>query len=235
MKTGSWRQARHDAQARDREQAPAARRAEPRLIDISPVVSPRIQNWPGDTPFTMRKVADIHAGGGIDIGTIETSLHVGAHTDAHRHFARDGADAADMPLSHYYGPCQVVEVHALPGERFGMGDLVEVPTAPRILCKTGTFPDPTRWSEDFAAPAPDLIDALAAKGVVLIGLDTPSTDLFDSKGLEAHKRLAAHGMANLEGLVLDHVKPGHYTLIAFPLRIQDADASPVRAVLVAGP
>jgi len=205
--------------------------AEPRLIDISPLVDARIRTWPGDTPYSLRKVADIHAGGGIDLGTIETSLHVGAHTDAHRHYDPTGADAAGMPLGHYYGPCQVVEVRARRGRRFGLGDLVEVPTAPRVLLKTGTFPDPTRWNTDFAAPAPALVDELAARGVRLVGLDTPSTDLFDSKGLESHMRLLAHGMANLEGLALAHVPPGHYTLIALPLRLADADASPVRAVL----
>ena len=39
-------------------------------------------------------------------------------------------------------------------------------------------------------------------------------------------------MANLEGLVLAHVEPGRYTLAAFPLRLAEADASPVRAVLI---
>lgn len=232
MKTGAWRQARHDAQAGERAD-PRAHAAEPRprMIDISPRVTPHIKNWPGDVPYTMAKAADIRKDG-IDIGSMHTSFHVGAHTDAHRHYAVGGADAASMPLSHYYGPCQVVEVRARREERFGMGDLAEVPTAPRILFKTGTFPDPEHWNEDFAAPAPDLIDALAAKGVLLVGFDTPSTDLFASKGLESHKRLAEHGMVNLEGLVLDDVKPGHYTLIALPLRLEGADASPVRAVLV---
>jgi arylformamidase len=38
-------------------------------------------------------------------------------------------------------------------------------------------------------------------------------------------------MAVLEGLVLDHVEEGEYELIAPPLRIRGADASPVRALL----
>jgi hypothetical protein len=69
------------------------------------------------------------------------------------------------------------------------------------------------------------------RGVVLIGIDTPSVDPFDSKALEAHQALAEHDMANLEGLVLDHVAEGEYELIALPLRIAGADGSPVRAVL----
>lgn len=202
-----------------------------RVIDISPLVSERLAVWPDDVPYRMKKSSTLERGH-IDLGSMHTTFHVGAHADAQMHYAKGGPDAASMPLVHYHGPCQVIEVNARRGERFGLGDLVEVPTAPRILFKTGTFPDPYTWNEDFAAPAPDLIDALAAKGVLLVGFDTPSTDLFGSKGLESHKRLFANGMSNLEGLVLDHVEPGHYTLIALPLRLEGADASPVRAVLI---
>jgi len=41
-------------------------------------------------------------------------------------------------------------------------------------------------------------------------------------------------MAILEGLILNHVEDGSYTLIALPLRLQGADASPVRAALIKG-
>jgi len=228
MKAGAWRIAK--SAARHTTEQPAGG---PRIIDISPLVNSKIKNWPGDVPYKMSKVSDIHDGAGIDIGSMHTSFHVGAHTDAHRHYDATGPDAANMPLSAYYGPCQVIETTTAFGARIQPTDLKSPIEAPRVLLKTGTFPDPTKWNEDFAAPDPKLIDHLADEGCVLIGLDTPSTDLFNSKGLESHKRLFARGMVNLEGLTLDHVRPGTYTLIAFPLRLDGADASPVRAVLVA--
>lgn len=201
------------------------------LLDISPPIHPGTKVWPGDVPYSMEKALDIHAGAHLDLGSMRTTFHVGAHTDAHRHYVPDGADAASMPLDAYYGPCQVVEVNVRRGERFGLSDLRDKVDAPRVLLRTGSFDGHDTWNTDFAAPEPDLIDALADAGVVLVGFDTPSTDLFDSKDLPAHKRLAARRVANLEGLVLDHVMPGHYTLIALPLRLVGADASPVRAVL----
>lgn len=201
-------------------------------IDITPRISPRIRNWPGDVPYTARKTLRLADGGGIDLGDFHTSYHVGAHTDAPQHYRLGGRDAAALPLGAYHGPCQVVEVEAQRGKRFGRRDLRQAPTAPRILFKTGTFPDPEAWNDDFAAPAPALIDGLGKAGVVLVGFDTPSTDLFGSKGLPAHQALFAHGMMNLEGLVLSHVEPGHYTLMALPLPLEGADASPVRAVLL---
>jgi arylformamidase len=203
-----------------------------RFIDISPRISPRIDVWPGDVPYKSHKSARLADGGGIDLGSLHTTYHVGAHTDAPQHYRLGGRDAAQLPLDPYHGECQVVEVKARRGMRFGRKDLKQEPTAPRILFKTGTFPDPEAWNNDFAAPEPALIEELGRAGVLLVGFDTPSTDLFDSKGLPAHQALFAHGMMNLEGLVLSHVKPGLYTLIALPLPLEDADASPVRAVLV---
>jgi arylformamidase len=79
--------------------------------------------------------------------------------------------------------------------------------------------------------APQTIDFLTERGVMLIGIDTPSLDPQDSKTMDAHGRVRAQGMAILEGLVLDAVEPGDYELIALPLKFTTLDASPVRAVL----
>ena len=101
----------------------------------------------------------------------------------------------------------------------------------RVLFATGSYPDPTRFNEDFVALAPEVVDALGARGARLVGIDTPSVDLFDSKDLPTHQACLRHDMAILEGLVLDAVPEGAYELIALPLKLQGFDASPVRAVL----
>lgn len=202
------------------------------LIDISPTISPDLAVWPGDTPFSQEKLSTFEDGGNLDLGTMHTTYHVGTHTDAPLHYHAGGADAASVPLEPYYGPCQVVDVDAVRGRRFGEEHLLQQVTEERVLLRTGTFPDATHWNTDFAAPEPELIDHLGALGVRLVGFDTPSTDLYDSKELPAHRRLAANHMVNLEGLVLQDVPAGVYTLCAFPLKIAGADASPVRAVLI---
>ena len=78
----------------------------------------------------------------------------------------------------------------------------------------------------------DLVDKLAENNVLLVGIDTPSVDLFDCKELKAHNKIHKYNMAILEGVVLEHVEDGLYTLCSFPLKIKDGDASPVRAVLL---
>ena len=209
----------------------AARRLAPRLIDISPLLSPRTAVWPGDVPFRRDAGASFGTGGNLELSSITTTLHVGAHADAPRHTAPHGEPIDRRPLGLYYGPCEVVDVPGAAG-RIRPADLPGPVRAPRVLLRTGTFPDPERFERGFASLSPALVDDLAAQGVVLVGIDTPSVDPFDDALLEAHGALLRNGMANLEGLVLGHVAPGLYTLAAFPLRIEGGDGSPVRAVLL---
>ena len=203
-----------------------------RIIDISPLVSPRIAVWPGDVPFSRTVALEIAKGANIDLSALTSTVHVGAHADAPSHYAAGGEDIAARPLELYYGPCEVMRVDVARGARVLPRDLPGPVRAPRLLIRTGTFPDPERWNTDFAALSPELIEHLAAQGGRLVGIDTPSVDPFESKALETHQALRRADMANLEGLALDHVEPGLYTLCALPLRLEGADASPVRAVLI---
>lgn len=202
------------------------------LIDISPLVDESIAVWPGDTPYARTINADMNAGGNLTLSDIRTTVHVGAHTDAPSHYDAQGADIAARSLDYYLGACLVLHVDAERGSRIYPVDLRDKPiTAARVLLRTGTFPDPRNWNDDFASLSPELVDWLHERGVITIGIDTPSVDPFDDKVLEAHQALARNDMANLEGLVLDGVAEGEYELIALPLRLAGADGSPVRAVL----
>ena len=202
------------------------------FIDISPPIDSSIHVWPGDTPFAHSINLDIKAGANITLSEIHTTVHVGAHADAPAHYVRDGMDIASRRLEFYIGRCVVLRVPVRRGERVIVEHLDgKVLSAPRVLLRTGTFPNPRKWNNDFAYLSPALVEHLYQHGVMLVGIDTPSVDAFDSKTLEAHQVFAHNDMAMLEGLMLDHVEEGEYELIAPPLPLVGADASPVRAVL----
>ncbi len=202
------------------------------LIDISPIIDDSIRVWPGDTPFVHTVNRDMNAGANLTLSDIRTSVHVGAHADAPNHYQHDGIDIASRRLDFYIGRCVVLHIRVRRGERITPDHLSgKVVSAPRVLLRTGTFPDPRNWNDDFASLSPALVEDFYQHGVMLIGIDTPSVDAYESKALEAHQAFARNDMAMLEGLVLDHVPEGEYELIAPPLRIRGADASPVRAVL----
>src|SRR5947209_2960494 len=115
-----------------------------RVIDLS-------QNWNMDTPgFAtyegptikwIKRVAFDKVGGQY----ISSTLHVGTHLDAPRHFITNGQDIGSIPLDKLVGPGVVVDLEAL-----GIGDY-DIYTSPhfaewerktglRIQALTGTIP-----------------------------------------------------------------------------------------------
>lgn len=206
-----------------------------RIHDISRPVKAGIPVWPGDEPYDFRLNWKIGPGCPVNVGSVTMSVHTGAHTDAPFHFEDGGDDIASVALSKYMGPCVVVE------SRPGTDGLVpaDLPPgtdallrqAPRLLVRTYTT-RPTAFDTAMRHLTPELADHLADLGVVLVGLDTDSMDAADSKELASHHRLNARGVAILEGIDLSGIAPGVYDLVALPLRLVGADASPVRAVLV---
>ncbi len=202
-----------------------------RLWDISPVLGPATPPFPGDQAYEQRWTARIAPGCPVNLSAITLSPHLGAHADAPLHYA-DGAPAiGEVPLEPFIGPCRVI--HAI-----GCGALVrpehlahaleDLP--PRVLVRSCERA-PTTWSDDFAAYAPQTIALLASLGVKLVGIDSQSVDPASSKTLDSHHLLLKHDLRVLENLVLDAVPAGDYELIALPLKLAHACASPVRAIL----
>lgn len=206
-----------------------------KILDISPLISSKLAVFPGDTPYSSTVAMSFEQGHNLRLSSIQTSVHLGAHVDAPSHYHRAGVPITDMSLGIFFGDCQVLEVKGCgPDNRVGIEHLLGAIQAPRILLKTTSFPDFNCWNDSFWGLRPELIRHLASKGVCLIGVDTPSVDCSSDKDLIAHQAVYECGMAILEGLVLEAVSPGSYTLVALPLKLADADASPVRAVLIEG-
>ena len=203
-----------------------------RLWYISPPVSAASPVYPGDAPYARRWTVRLGVDGApANVSAISLSPHVGAHADAPLHYDDAGAAVGALDLAPFLGPCRVV--HAI-----GCGALITIAhlrhaatdLPPRVLVRTCERAA-TAWSDDFAAFAPEAIEWLAARGVLLVGIDTPSVDPASSLGLDSHHALRRLDLRVLENLVLDEVPEGDYELIALPLKLIDAEASPVRAVL----
>jgi arylformamidase len=204
----------------------------PRLWDISPPLDERTPVFPGDTAYRQEWVARIAPGCPVNVSAITTTPHAGAHADAPLHYDEAGAAIGALDLAPYLGPCRVI--HAI-----GCGPLVRPEhlahafegLPPRVLVRTYAKAPLDAFDPALTAYAPETIEQLADCGVRLVGIDTASIDPADSKPLPSHQVIRRRGLRVLENLVLDDVPEGDYELIALPLKLMRADASPVRAVL----
>ncbi len=208
-----------------------------KIFDITPPISPSLGVWPGDTPLAREVLLDMARGDNLTLSTMRTTVHLGAHADGPNHYGAEAPAIHERSLEYYLGPCEVIRVRVARKSRVTIEDVEAAASIggraipPRVLIATDTFPDPMHWNDDFAALEPSLVDRLRERGVITIGIDTPSVDLRDSKDLPAHHAFLRNDMAILEGLVLADVPQGAYELIALPLLLVGFDASPVRAVL----
>jgi arylformamidase len=210
---------------------PASLTSPPRkLWDISPPVDENAAVFPGDTIYSQQLHFSLEPGCPVNVNSITLSPHTGAHADAPLHYANGEATIGEVDLAPYLGPCRVI--HCI-----GCGPLVlpehiahaldNLPA--RVLLRTSRVASQS-W-ESFTAVAQETLGLLATRNIALIGIDTPSVDPATSQDLPSHHQLLAHGLRVLENLVLDDVPEGDYELIALPLKLTRADASPVRAVL----
>ena len=203
-----------------------------RIWDISPPVQDGTPVFPGDTPYRQRWAAQIAPGCPVNVSEITLSPHVGAHADAPLHYDPAGRTSGQLDLEPYLGCCRVI--HAI-----GKGPLVTweqlahalAGLPPRVLVRTYERAPIDRWDPQLASFAAATIERLADHGVTLVGIDTASIDPAESKDLPSHQAIRRRNLRVLENLVLDDVPEGDYELIALPLKLMTADASPVRAIL----
>jgi arylformamidase len=203
-----------------------------RIYDVTQPVSATTAVWPGDQPFALDWTMRQDRGDSVNVAALTLSVHTGTHVDAGFHVQSTGARAAELALEQFIGRAVVVDARDLAPldervlQRFDAG------TAERVLFRTRGAVDEREFPREYRWPSEGLARRLVDAGVKLVGTDAPSMDAFDSKTLDTHRVFANAGVAILENLVLTSVPPGEYTLIALPLKLTEADGSPVRAVLL---
>ena len=203
------------------------------IIDISLPIHRAMPTWPGDpcpelTPVTS---LEVH---GVQVSRLVLGTHTGTHLDAPRHFIPGGRTIDQLDLGALVGLCRVVEVMSADGH-VSRADLqgFELRAGDRVLLKTRNSHRPAGegFTPDFTALQPAAADYLCERKVCLVGIDGPSIDAADVSDFPSHTRLLGADILIVENLVLRHVMPGPYGLIAVPLNLTGADGCPVRALL----
>ncbi len=211
-----------------------------RIIDISQPVSSKTACFPGDVPFQKTITVSYENSQVMNLTSFTMSPHVGSHADAPVHIqgnlAEDPGTIGNMALSPFIGTAYVLDIAPIAQEiqlSHIQQKLSQLPSCPkRLLFRTTQHIRYNVFEAQYAYFSASLIEYLAAQGVVLVGIDTPSVDHINSKTLEAHHALLKGNISWLENLDLTQVSEGSYFLMALPLKFMELEASPVRAVLL---
>ena len=204
-----------------------------RYHDISLNLSAETVRWATSSPFELRENRRMSRGDRNNSSGVAMSLHSGTHLDAPFHFLADGKTIDELPLDLFIGPAVV---HAVEAERYIEArhvEAIDLDGVSRVLFKTrnsGLLRQKS-YEPGFVAFSVGAAEALAARGVKLVGLDYLSVAHAGEEQAPVHRAFLERGVALLEGVDLSAIEPGRYELICFPLKIRGADGAPCRAVL----
>ena len=206
-----------------------------KIYDITAAISNNLPSYGDGERHEITHPAQMANGDSYNLSRISVSAHAGTHADTPLHFIDGGASCADVDLAHFYGPAKVMRLAV--NSHVCKADLVnlDIQAGDIILLCTGQskYMSQGKFKQDFIALTPDAAEYLVEKKIKTIGMDYLSIDPYKAPGFPAHKILLGSGVAVLEGLVLEGVPEGTYTLSALPLKIPNGEGSPVRAILVA--
>ena len=203
-------------------------------IDVSVALHNGMAQWPGDARFERLETLAIANGDVCNLSQFSSSVHIGTHMDAPKHFLRDGRGMETMPIAATVGPARVIAIHdrdlirvkEIEPHRLAKGERVLFKTRNSAECwKTHTF------QKQFVHIPRDTAAYLADCGIQTVGVDYLSVGGFDTDGPETHRVLLEAGIWIIEGLNLTEVEPGDYELVCLPLKLVGSDGAPARAVL----
>lgn len=202
------------------------------MIDITRPLGAHTAEWPGDTPFSIDWTSHVWRGDNVSVSRILMSPHIGTHADAPAHYKSGGAMTGDFDLTDFVGRVRVVDARGSESVDRAILERSGAVGCRRVLIRVLDVVQTEKFVGEFAALAVEAAEALVDSGLRLYGTDAPSIDPVDSSRMSAHKVLGAAGVPILENLDLTKVEPGDYDLIALPLKLEAAEAAPVRAVLL---
>jgi arylformamidase len=206
-----------------------------KVYDISLTLRQRMPVYPGEPAPLLEATKDMARGDLYNISRLTITTHTGTHIDAPLHFLPGAASIDQLPVEALVGPALVVEMAV--AQEITAADL-EVAAIPpgteRLLFKTrnSRLLDDADFHRDFVYLTLDAARWLVERGVGLVAIDYLSVEQMDAQPNIVHETLLRAGVVIVEGVDLRRVAPGPYFLACLPLKIEGADGSPVRAVLV---
>jgi arylformamidase len=203
-------------------------------IDVSVPLRSGMVHWPDNPPVRIERMLDMESGDAANVSTLSLGSHTGTHMDAPIHFVPGGAGMDRMPLDATIGRARVIEIQDPVSIKPDELDPHEISRSERVLFKTQN--STRRWwtedfIEDFVYVSQEAARYLADRGVRTVGVDYLSVGGFWKDGVETHQALLGPGIWVIEGLDLSGIGPGEYELICLPLKVEDGDGAPARAIL----
>jgi len=205
------------------------------MYDISVLVRPGMAVWADEVPVEVGAMLTVERDGAA-VSRLCLGTHTGTHVDPPSHFIEGGTGAALMPLEVMIGPCSVrrfTERFEITSEHLEAAHIAPGTTRLLLATPSAALWDVPGFHTNYTGLSLSGAQWCLKRGVRLVGIDYLSIERVDSPtAWQTHIALLGAGVVILEGLDLRAVPEGEYELICLPLKLQDGDGAPARAVLL---
>jgi kynurenine formamidase len=208
------------------------------IIDLTHAISSTMPVFPGTEPPRLTDAYSIERNGFAE-KMLQFVSHTGTHIDAPGHILAGAARLDALAVDRFLGPGLVLDASAIRNRPVEISDIQ--PYQPQLR-RTEFALLHTGWAQHWGAAeyfgrypvlSPAAAQWLAAFGLKGFGVDAISADAIDSTALPVHRALLAKNMLIIENLAgLGPLRGKEFTFSCLPLKIVDADGSPVRAVAI---
>jgi arylformamidase len=206
-------------------------------IDVSQPIGDGMICWPGRRPPDHNWEKQIVDGDHCNTSIWTLSAHTGTHIDAPLHFVNGGKSIDLISPDLLIGKCRVVDLEGAGNLGNSKPSGLELAQGKsycgesRLLIRTRPSMVDDKYAHHGALLSLETARMLIDSGLVLIGTDRLSVDDTQSDDYAVHHFLLQAGCIIIEGLSLEGLDSGWYQMIALPLRLEGAEASPARVFL----
>ena len=207
-----------------------------KIYDLSHTLDNDTPVYQGTPHPVFKKIASIENDGFRETYLSLTS-HTGTHIDAPYHMIGKGKKLDQLPLEIFSGRAAVVHVPAdepIIRKRMILNGSVSLQDIDFLLFFTGwnKYWGSRKYFKNYPVLSPGALELVLANNFKGVVLDTISADKEDSADWKIHNSILGKGMIIIENLHIPEGIPALGDFFCFPLLFNDADGSPVRAVLI---
>lgn len=205
-----------------------------RIVDLTHTLKTGITVYPGTQSPVIEEVCSI-ARDGFSERFIQMYSHTGTHIDLPAHILSEGNSISHLKVDRFTGTALKFNVTGSNGltieifkkriDEFGLPDFIIFETA------WDRFWESDKYFSDFPLPDNKIIEFISRLGVKGVGIDTISIDPVGSENLPNHHSILSKNCIIIENLTgLSQLPDSMFEFYCFPLKIENGDGSPVRAV-----
>lgn len=211
-----------------------------KIIDISVGISPDTIVYPGDPITVLESVSSIDRDG-YSVSRVSFGTHTGTHVDAPSHIIEGGVSIDKIPIESFVGDALVIDLSHVETDisyddlelAFARSGKYGVDIAQVLLVKTSSSVHRSTAEGNLSGQKCLHSSAglwIMEHGFRTVGVDTLSVDV--SPSLDNHRLFLENGIVIVENLDFTGVDSGLYFFICLPLKLENCEASPARAIVV---